>query len=66
MTLASNQLVNVLLYRRDERHGVSNHQRLVICSTIFSGADNKNQSSASLAYVKGIHRGPADSLTKGP
>ena len=39
----------------------------IVCSTIFSGTDQrKPQSSASLALVKGIRRSPADSLHKGP
>ena len=36
-------------------------------STDFSGADQiKHQSSASLAFVKGIHRWPVNFLHKGP
>ena len=32
----------------------------IVYSTVFSGADQgKHQSSASLAFVRGIHRGPA-------
>ena len=39
--------------------GVSNHRPHVVCSTIYSGADQrKHQSSASLAFVCGIHRWP--------
>ena len=39
----------------------------VVCSTICSGADQrKDQSSVSLAFVRGIHRWPVDSLHKGP
>ena len=42
--------------------GVSN-----ICSAVSSGADQrKYQSSASLAFVRGIHRLPKDSPHKGP
>ena len=38
----------------------------IVCSTVFSGADQKkHQSSASLAFVRGIHRWPSDSLYKG-
>ena len=28
----------------------------IVCSTVYSGADKKHRSSASLAFVKGIHR----------
>ena len=34
---------------------------------VYSGADQrKHQSSASLAFVRGIHRGPVNSTHKGP
>ena len=36
-------------------------------TTVYSDADQrKHQSSASLASVRGIHRGPANSPYKGP
>ena len=39
----------------------------IVSSTAYSGADQrKHQSSASLAFVRGIHRSPADSPHKGP
>ena len=39
----------------------------IICSTVFSGAgQRKHQSSAWLAFVRGIHRWPVDSPHKGP
>ena len=39
----------------------------IIYSTVYSGADQrKYQSSASLAFVRGIHRWPVNSLHKGP
>ena len=39
----------------------------IIYSTVYSGADKKNhQSSASLAFVRGIHRWPVNSPHKGP
>ena len=39
----------------------------IVYSTVFSGADQrKYQSSASLAFVRGIHRGPVNSPHKGP
>ena len=55
-----------LQWRHNERDGVSNHQRLY-CSTVGSGADQrKNQRSASLAFVRGIHRWPVNSPHKRP
>ena len=39
----------------------------IVYSTVYSGADqNKHQSSASLAFVRGIHRGPVNSPHKWP
>ena len=39
----------------------------IVCSTVCSGADQrKHQSSASLAFVRWIHRWPVDSPHKGP
>ena len=39
----------------------------IVYSTVYSGADQrKNQSSASLAFVRVIHRGPVNSPRKGP
>ena len=39
----------------------------IIYSTVYSGADqSKHQSSASLAFVWGIHRGPVNSPHKWP
>ena len=39
----------------------------MVCSTDCSGADQrKHQSSASLAFVRGIHRWPVNSPHKGP
>ena len=39
----------------------------IICSTVCSGADQrKHQSSASLAFVRRLHRWPMDSHHKGP
>ena len=37
----------------------------IVYSTVYSGADQgKHESSASLAFVQGIHRGPVNSLHK--
>ena len=39
----------------------------IVCLTFCSGADlRKYRSSALLAFVRGIHRGPVDSPHKGP
>ena len=40
---------------------------IIVYSTVYSGADqSKHQSSASLALVRGIHRGPVNSPHKWP
>ena len=39
----------------------------IVYPTVYSGADQRKlQSSASLAFVRGIHRRPVNSLHKGP
>ena len=39
----------------------------IVWSTVYSGADQrKHQSSTSLAFVRGIYRGPVNSPHKGP
>ena len=39
----------------------------IVYSTVYSGADQrKHQSSASLTFVRGIHRWPVNSPHKGP
>ena len=39
----------------------------IVCLTVYSDADKKNhQSSAPLAFVRGIHRGPVNSPHKWP
>ena len=40
----------------------------IVCSSVYSGADKKkkHQSSASLAFVRGIHRWPVNSPHKAP
>ena len=39
----------------------------IVYSTVYSGADqSKHQSSASLAFVWGIHRGPVNAPHKWP
>ena len=58
-----------LQWRHSERDGVSNHQPhdCLFNTTVYSDADQrKHQSSASLAFVRGIHRWPVNSPHKGP
>ena len=51
-----------LRWRHNGRDSVSNHH-----STVYSDADQrKHQSSTSLAFVRGIHRGPVNSPHKWP
>ena len=38
----------------------------IVYSIVYSGTDKKHQSSASLAFVWGIHRGPGNSPHKWP
>ena len=57
----------LLKWRHNERDGFSGAS--VVCSAVCLGADadqRKHQSSASLTFVRGIHRWPVDSLYKGP
>ena len=52
-----------LQWRRNGRDGVSNHQP--DDCLLYSGADQrKHQSSAALAFVRGIHRSPVNSPHK--
>ena len=40
---------------------------IIVYSTVYSGTDqSKHQSSATLAFVRGIHRSPVNSPLKGP
>ena len=51
-----------LLWRHNDRVVVSNHQPHDCLLTVYSGADQrKHQSSASLAFVRGIHQWPLNS-----
>ena len=55
-----------LQWRHYDHGGVSNHQPRVVYSTVYSDADQrKHQSSASLAFVWGIHRDRWIPRTKG-
>ena len=58
---------NSLQWRHNGRYSVSNHQPHGCFSIVYSNADQrKHQSSASLAFVRGIHRGPVNSPHKWP
>ena len=58
----------VVQWRHNGRDGVSNHRRLDdLRNRLFRRRSNKkHQSSASLAFVRGIHRWPVNSPHKGP
>ena len=59
--------VKTLQWRHNGHDGVSNHQFTIVYSTVYSGANRKtHQSSASLAFVRGIHRWPVNSPHKWP
>ena len=56
-----------LQWRHNGHDGVSNHQPTIVYSTVYSGADQrKHQSSAWLAFARGVHRWPVNSPCKGP
>ena len=56
-----------LQWRHNVRDSVSNHHLTIVYSTVYSDADQrKHQSSASLAFVWVIHRGPVNSPHKRP
>ena len=51
----------------DLRRYRAHYDVTVMYSTVYSGTDQrKYQSSASLAFVRGSHRSPVNSLHKGP
>ena len=56
-----------LQWRHNGRDGVSNHHPHDCLPTVYSGADQrKHQSSASLAFMRGIRRWPVNSPHIGP
>ena len=56
-----------LQWRHNGRDRVSNHQpHDCLLDRLFRRRSKKNQSSASLAFVRGIHRGPGNSPHKWP
>ena len=57
----------LLQWRHNEHNGVSNQQRLdCLLNRLFWQDQRKHQRSASLAFVRGIHRSPVNSPHKGP
>ena len=60
-------LTGILQWRHNEHDGSQITGVSIICSPVCSGADQrKHQSSASLAFGRGIDRWPVDSPHKGP
>ena len=56
-----------LQWCHNECHGISNQRHLIVYSTACSDVDQrKHQSSTSLAFARGIHQWPVESLHKGP
>ena len=56
-----------LQWRHNECDSDSNHQPRDCLLNVYSGADErKHQRSASLVFVRGIHRRPVNSPHKGP
>ena len=56
-----------LNWRHNGRGGVSITSLTIVYSAVYSGADERiHQSSASLAFVGGIHRWPVNSPHRGP
>ena len=56
-----------LQWRHNECDGASNHlPQDCLLRRLFRCNQRKHQSSASLAFVRGIHRWPVNSLHKGP
>ena len=54
-------------WRHNQRDGVSKHQPYdCLLNRLFRRRSRKHQSSASLAFVRGVHRWPVNSLHKGP
>ena len=56
-----------LQWRHNGRDGVSNRSLTIVFSIVYWDANQrKHQSSASLAFVRGSHRGPVNSPHKWP
>ena len=59
-------VTSALLWRHNDHVGVSNHQPHGCLLIVYSGADQRtHQSSASLAFMRGIHRDRGIPRTKG-
>ena len=60
--------INPLQWSDNGRDGVSNHQphHCLLNRLLFRRRSRKHQSSASQAFVRGIHRWPVNSPHKGP
>ena len=66
-SVPSCDLFTPLYWRYNERNGVSNHWRLDgLFNRLFRHRSKKYLNSASLAFVRGIHRWSVDSPHKGP
>ena len=60
-------LIFALQWRHNGHDGVSNHQpHHCLLNRLFGCRTKKHQSSASLAFVRGIHREPVNSTHKWP
>ena len=56
-TLIETQVTSTLQWRHNGPDGVSIISLTIVYSAVYSGAGQRNyQSSASLAFVRGIHR----------
>ena len=63
----SQQPYSSLQWGQNQRHGVSNHQpHDCLLKRLFRRRSKKDQSSASLAFVRGIRRWPVNYTHKGP
>ena len=61
-TMSSNHYCDIIMGAMSQITSLT-----IVYSTVYSGADQrKHQSSASLAYVRGIHRWPVNYPHKGP
>ena len=68
-TYCMNHFIPVLssLQRRQNEHDGGSHRQPHGCLLVYSGTnERKHQSSASLAFVREIHRWPVNSPHKGP
>ena len=63
----NDSMANWFQWRHNKRDGVSNHRCFDwLLNRLFRHRSKKHQSSASLAFVRGIHRWPVDSPHNGP